>query len=58
MLGINSSRKCLKHKRVQCLDDWMLMSPVLAQRGAGRVFPGVRAELWAHKVLGKQMVCR
>lgn len=57
VLGINSSRMCFKCKRVQCLDNWMLMSPDLSQGGAGRVFPGVRAELWAHKVLDKQTGC-
>jgi len=33
----------------------MLMRPDLAQRGAARFCPGVQAELWAQKVLGKQM---
>lgn len=36
----------------------MLMSPDLAQRVAGRIFPGVWAALWARKVVGKQTGCR
>lgn len=36
-----------------CLSDRILMSPDLAQRGAGRVFPGVWAELSGTRSVGQ-----
>lgn len=53
VLSINTSRKRLRCKRAQCLSDRILMSPDLAQRGAGRVFPGGWAELLGTQGVGQ-----
>lgn len=54
VLSISTSRKRLRCKRAQCLSDRILMSPDLAQTGAGRLFPGAWAELLGTRGVGQE----